>query len=416
MEKHLAWNENDSDEKKDRNNDDPWGKRRRSSNDDGLPDLDALLQKVQKWLKGSKGGGFGNGSSSDFQFDKKQGGAFLGLAGLIFAVIIGVMGFYKVEPGEQAVEYRFGKYISVQGPGPHWIFPGVYSKEIFNTDIVNQMNFKDDLITKEVNIVSVGLAVQYKIGDLENYLFKVTSPEKSLDEATKAAIRQVIAESTLEDVLSTQGKSKESYMGAQIQSLISENLALYKAGLDIQGVEILSVTPPEQVKEAFNDAIQAQEDEIRYKNEADAYKEKVVPVAQGKAARIIQDAKAYAAQTVFAAQGGVARFNAILPEYKRAPQVTRNRMYISTVESALQNTPKIMVDSKSNNVLFLPLDKFNFGKVPGISQDKANAEYEKMVSDNEIKNIEGANSEVQSNSNLSQPSSRTVGRSPRLIN
>ena len=376
MKRLFSWSENDPDDtkdfkpNKDKNDSNPWGKKRNPN--DGLPDLDEVFKQWQKWFKSlfnnKKTSGFGNRYGSD---NNPPGGVFLGLAAALLVVIIGIVGFYKVEPGEEAIEYRFGKYIDRKGPGPHWLLPIIYSKEIHNTSVVHRADFEDDLITKEVNIVSVQLAVQYKIADLEKYLFKVRSPEDSLAEATRAAIRQVIAESTLEQVLSTRGKSLDSFMGVQIQNEISKNLEMYEAGLDVQGVEILSVVPPQQVKEAFNDAIQAQEDEIRYQNEADAYVSKVVPIAEGKAARVIQEANAYAAQTVLAAEGSVARFLAILPEYKRAPDVTRNRLYISTMENTLKNTPKIMVDAKSNNVLVLPLDKFNFNKVLGNDKEKS---------------------------------------------
>lgn len=369
MTKHLAWNEDDSD-KPDKNNN-----RGNNSGNDGPPDLDEIFKNAQKWLNntlGSKknknafnGGGLGN-DNNNFG---KQGAVFGVLAAIVFVIIIAIVGFYKVEPGEQAVEYRFGQYIGTEGPGPHWIFPGIYSKEIVNTSAVYQRKFEDYLITKEVNIVSVALAVQYKIGNLEDYLFKVNNPEESLSEVTRAAIRQVIADSTLEQVLSTRGNVETSYMGDQIESLITKNLEEYQTGLDIQGVEILAVLPPTQVKEAFNDAIQAQEDEVRYQNEAEAYERKVVPVAEGKRARIVQEANAYAAQTVLAAEGDVSRFLAILPEYARAPKVTRNRLYIQALEDTLKNTPKIMVDSKANNVLVLPLDKFNLGNT--ISQNEA---------------------------------------------
>ncbi len=400
MKNHLAWNEDDQNDRgnsgnqerketkvpsdKDRQHN-PWAKSGRNKNDDGLPDLDEYFKKGQKWLKQMVGNNskkpFGS-DGGDFGGDKPPASVLFGMSFIILAILIGIMGFYKVEPGERAVEYRFGKYLGMQGPGPHWIFPMIYTKEIYNTDIVHQRNFEDDLITKEVNIVSVSLAVQYKIGNLEDYLFKVRSADDSLAEATRAAIRQVIAESTLDEVLSTRGKSAESYLGDQIQSLIVENLKLYQAGLDILGVEVLSAVPPQQVKEAFNDAIQAQEDEIRYQNQAEAYERKVVPVAEGQAARILQEANAYAAQTVLAAEGDVARFNAILPEYKSAPAVTRNRLYLSAMENILKNTPKILVDSKSNNVLFLPLDKLKFNNLTNNEkQEQEKAKQEKDLVD-----------------------------------
>lgn len=367
MENRMAWHEDDNDnDSKQKGNNNQWNNNR-NRNDDGLPDLDEYFQKGQKWLKQALNGGSGGGAFGEGGGSNKATGPLLGLSVVIIAFIIGIMGFYKVEPGEQAVEYRFGKYIATQGPGPHWIFPGIYTKEVRNTSAIMQRDFMEDLITKEVNIVSVVLAVQYKIGDLEDYLFRVRSPEESLSEATRSAIRQVIAELTLDEVLSTRGKSQESFLGRQIQLLIESNLKVYNAGLEVLGAEIRSVLPPEQVKAAFNDAIQAQEDEIRYKNEAEAYESKVIPVAQGKAARILQDANAYAAQTVLAAEGDVARFKQVLPEYKRAPEVTRNRLYLDAIEGVLKQTPKVIVDSKSNNMLLLPLEKMGLSNLANVA-------------------------------------------------
>lgn len=417
MEKHLSWNEddpNDSRNSRNKNNNNPWGDKNRKD-DDGLPDLDEMFKKSQQWFKQALGGQNGGGYSSGGSNNKQGAGPLLGMTTVILAILIGVMGFYKVEPGEQSVEYRLGKYIGTQGPGPHWLLPFIHSYEIKNTSEVLQRDFADDLITKEVNIVTIKLAVQYRIADLEKYLFKVASPEKSLEEATKAAIRQVIAESTLDEVLSTRGHTTDAFMGDQIQDLIVENLKLYQTGLEIQGVEILAVLPPQEVKEAFNDAIQAQEDEIRYQNEAQAYKSKVIPVAQGQAARVVQDANAYKAQTILAAQGDVARFKLILPEYQSAPDVTRNRLYIGTMENALKQTPKIFVDTKSNNVLFLPLDKFNFNKsLTGQLEQESSADKDSLASTKLNNNLRNEPKDYDSSTRSSRGALQST-RAPRDI-
>jgi len=351
MKKLFAWNEGNNN--KGRN--------------DGPPELDELFKNFQKWLNKMTGnkkpninfGGPSSDSGDDNNNFAKQGSIFLFLGAIVLAVIIAISGFFKVEPGEQAAVYRFGKFIDIEDQGPHWIFPGIYSKQIVNVDQVQQLRFADNLITKELNIVKVALVVQYKIKNLENYLFKVKSPEQSLSEATRSAIRHVIADSTLNDVLSTQGNVSTTFMGDQIKELVVKNIDYYQTGLEIQGVEVEAVLPPDPVKEAFNDAIQAQEDKERFKNQAEAYERKVVPTAEGDAQKIIQASNGYAARVVFAAEGDVSRFVAVLPEYSRAPKVTRDRMYIKAMEETLKSTPKIMVDTKSNNVLFLPLDKLS---------------------------------------------------------
>ncbi|MBP9721951.1 MAG: FtsH protease activity modulator HflK [Gammaproteobacteria bacterium] len=396
---HLSWSEDD-----DGNNN---RRTRGNKNSGGPPELEELFKKVQKWLvdlMGNKssnsqkpGSNGGNKYSLNYNLDQ-QGKFFLVVIGFISVLLLAIMGFYKVEPGEQAVQYRFGKYIGTTGPGPHWILPGIYSKEIINTSVIHQKNFEEDLITKEVDLVTVAVAVQYRINNIEHFLFKVSSAEESLSEATKSAIRQVVAESTLEQVLSTRGSTENSFMGDQIKNLIDQNLKYYQAGLEINGVEILSVQPPQQVKEAFNDAIQAQEDEIRYQNEAEAYERKIVPVAEGNAARLIQDANTYVSQITLAAEGDVSKFNAILPEYAKAPQVTRNRLYIGAIENGLRNTPKIIIDSKSNNALVLPLDKLNLAATLKATQSGNSSTNNKALLDNAEISI---NENKQVSSNLS---------------
>jgi membrane protease subunit HflK len=395
----FSWSEDDQDSNKKSENS-KSNPNRQNKNNSGPPDLDELFKKAQQWLSNNLGkkkkfnfnGGSGSGSGGNFDLED-QGKLYLAISAVILVFLLAIVGFYKIEPGEQAVEYRFGKYIGMTGPGPHWILPGIYSKEIVNTSVIHQKNFEDDLITKEVDLVTVAIAVQYRINNLQNYLFKVRSAEDSLAEVTRAAIRQVVSESTLEQVLSTRGSDDKAFMGDQIKSLIEQNLKTYQAGLEINGVEILSVLPPQQVKEAFNDAIQAQEDEIRYQNEAEAYERKIVPVAEGNAARVLQDANAYVSQTLLAAEGDVSRFNAILPEYTKAPQVTRNRLYINAMEKTLKNTPKILVDSKSNNILFLPLDKFNLdGALKSLNKKTLATNESQLLIDNADNSINSINS------------------------
>ncbi len=364
MRKYFSWNE-------------PESERDRKSNktkkpSDGPPDLDQLMGDFLKkwsarfnqgWGQKNRSGSGGHNpppGGSSFQLPFYNGHFFAGLALALCVVVIGFSGFYTVEPGEEAAVFRFGHYIGKTGPGPHWLLPIVYDQQTVNTQVINQRKFEDDLITKEVNIVTVSVAVQYHIENLEHFLFNVYNPEESLSEVTRSAIRQVVADATLDEVLSTRGKlDSTSFIGGQIQDLVEKNLSLYQSGIKVDGVEILAMLPPQQVKAAFNDAIQAQEDEIRFLNEAEAYERKVVPVAEGQAARMIQDAKAYGAEVTLIAEGDVARFKAILPEYKKSPQVTRTRLYLETMEKALIGTPKMLIDSRGqNNTFLVPFDKW----------------------------------------------------------
>jgi len=333
----------------------------KNKNEQGPPNLDEVFKKLQKQLNSifgnKKPGGPGNINWSGGS--KHPGlGFVVGFIAIILLFMIGIMGFYKVNPGEEAAVFRFGKYVETQGPGPHWVFPFIHRTEIVNTSAVNQKSFEDELITRHVNIVLLSLVVQYKIGNLHDFLFNVKDPIESLSEATRSAIRHVIADSTLDEVLTT--NSAGGQLGDKIYEYLNSILTSYKTGLDIKGVEIVSVQPPTQVKAAFNDAIQAQEDEVKYQNQAQAYSLKVLPRAEGEAIAYVQEAEAYAKQVIFEAQGEVSKFNALLPEYKKSPDVTRSRMYLSTMQEIMDKTPKIFIDSKaSNNMLYIPWDKLS---------------------------------------------------------
>jgi len=333
----------------------------KNKNDQGPPNLDEIFKKLQQQLNNIFGNKKPGGPSNiNWGGSSSQGGAgfLIGIIVVVLIFMIGIMGFYKVNPGEEAAVFRFGKYVETKGPGPHWIFPFIHKTEIINTSAVNQKSFEDELITKNVNIILLSLVVQYKIGNLHNYLFNVKDPIESLSEATRSAIRHVIADSTLDEVLTT--NSSGGQLGEKIYKYLLTILKSYNTGLDIRGIEIISVQPPEAVKSAFNDAIQAQEDEVKYQNQAEAYSLKVLPRAEGDAIAYIEEAKAYATQVVFEAEGEVSKFNALLPEYKKSPDVTRSRIYLSTMQEILDKTPKVFIDSNSsNNMLYIPWDKLS---------------------------------------------------------
>lgn len=330
---------------------DPWGGKSQP------PDLDEALKRLQAKLKGifstvsSKRSTVEPVSGSDIS---SSSGGFLA-AILLFAVFVlwVLSGIFIVDPAEQAAILRFGRYIETVGPGPHWIPRFISSKIVLNVDRVADYSYSAQMLTKDENLVSVALAVQYRIGDLQEYLFNVSDPEESLQQATSSALRQVVGTTTL-DQLITEGRDA---WGISVQDFLVKTLARYKTGIIIVNVSPQPARAPENVQDAFDDAIKAQEDEKRFKEQARAYAARVVPIAEGNARRIYEETKAYAEQVVLKAKGETAEFLALLPEYTRSPFVTGQRMYLDAMQDVLSASSKIIVDGKAGNLLYLPLDK-----------------------------------------------------------
>jgi membrane protease subunit HflK len=347
----MAWNEPGG------GNKDPWGGR----GDQGPPDLDEIVRKMQNKFSGLFGGGTRKSSGT--------GGAGGGsIAVVALALLIAWLAYdaiYVVEPAERGVVTRFGAYVDTLQPGPtvRWPRPieHVYKVDV---DQVRSVPHKAQMLTKDENIVEVKLAVQYKVKDAQNYLFNVRDPDFSLMQAVQSALREVVGKSAMEFVI-TDGRDA---IAVSTQQLTQEILDKYKTGLQVIKVNLQDANPPEQVKGAFDDAIKAREDEQRLKNEAEAYANEVIPKARGGAARQLEDAEAYKAQVTAEAQGNADRFTALLAEYEKAPQVTRERLYLDAMESVLSRTSKVLIDSKSDrNILYLPLDKLS----PAMGGDSA---------------------------------------------
>lgn len=336
---------------------DPWGSR---GNNDGPPDLDKIFKSWQEKfnkLLGQKPSTGGNGGSSMLS---------IGLISIIILTLWALSGIFIVRPAEQAVIYRFGKYVRTEGPGLHWIARFIEKQQTKNVEQVKSSHHSALMLTKDSTIVSVELAVQYRIGELNDFLFNVTNPEYSLKQATDSAMRQVIGHSTLDEVL-TSGREQ---IGILIKEQIEKTLDKYKAGILVLDVPMQPAKAPEEVKAAFDDAIKAQEDQQREINKAEAYAKRIVPVAEGKAKRILAEAEAYRQQVIERANGDTDRFLSVLPEYQKAPAVTRTRLYLGTMEDILQRVNKIIIDSKAgNNLLYLPIDKML--KKQTASQEKA---------------------------------------------
>ncbi|KRT54713.1 FtsH protease activity modulator HflK [endosymbiont of Ridgeia piscesae] len=344
----MAWNEPGG------GNQDPWGGK--GGGDQGPPDLDEVVKKLQAKFGGIFGGGKSSGS------DRAGGGASggpgavgVGLIALVALVVWIGSGIYIVEPAERGVVLRFGAYAETTQPGPHWHLPfpieNVYK---VNVDQISSFPHKAQMLTRDENIVDVQLTVQSRIQDAGDYLFQDQNPEKTLRDAVETAVREIIGKSNLDFIL-TEGRGAIS---DRIKSAAQDMVNDYKTGLEITSVNIEAAKPPEQVKAAFDDAIKAREDKERQENQAEAYANEVVPRARGAAARQLSDAQAYRERVIAEAIGESSRFLAVLGEYKKAPQVTRERLYIDAVEQMLSQTSKVMLDSEgSNSLMYLPLDK-----------------------------------------------------------
>jgi len=317
---------------------------------DGPPDLDAAWRDFRRKLKRSFGGGSSDGG------DGEGSGSAWSIT-WIFGVILALWffsGIFIVQPAEEAVILRFGRYVETVGPGLHWVprlIDSVYKRDVQE---ISNFTYSSDMLTEDANIVLIELAVQYRIGNIRDYLFNVVNPEQTIRQATASALRQVIGHTTLDDVL-TKGRElvrKETF------DQLNVILKLYNTGLLVTDVVVQPAKPPEEVKSAFDDAIKALEDEQRFINQGQSYARRVLPIAKGKAQRLVYEGEAYKQKVTLNAEGDVARFNALLKAYEQAPKVTRERLYLDAVEEIFMNTSKILVDVKSgNNLLYLPLDR-----------------------------------------------------------
>lgn len=330
------------------NNENPQGEKGSSA----PPDLDEILKKMQKKWRTY----FGANKSTDGSNEEGPSGSVKGIF-VIVALVLGLWflsGIFIVQPAEQSVVLRFGGYLETVGPGPHWIPQFIESQYKVNEQKIATYYYDAEMLTRDENIVSVAVAVQYRIANARAYLFNVVNPVLSLQQATASALRQVLGNTTLDAVL-TSGREK---VRGDVQMQLEKILDFYNTGILVTDVSLQPAKAPEEVKAAFDDAIKAQEDEQRYINQAQAYEKNVIPVAQGQAQRLLAAAKAYEQQVVLKARGDTLRFLAILPEYKKAPAVTRERLYLSAMEQVMSRSSKVLVDlDKSNNLVYLPLDK-----------------------------------------------------------
>lgn len=360
----MAWNEPGGSK-----DNDPWGNRSKKS---GPPDLDEVVRNMRRKLeglfggKGKKPGDTGGGRSP-------VAGGSAGIGGIVL-LLVGLWLVYDmihiIQPAERGVALRFGQYVATLDPGLSIRMPRPFER-VERVDVDKNRSIEIGyrsgeggkgapmlseslMLTRDENIIDAQFAIQYRIKSAKDYLFNVKDPDQTLREATESAVREIVGQSKMDFVL-TEGRGD---VVARIQSLTQNVLDRYETGLLVTSVNMKDAQPPDEVQHAFDDAVKAREDEQRQINEAEAYSNDVLPKARGAAARLIEEAQAYKSEVIAKAEGEAARFDRIVNEYKKAPRVTRERIYLETLEQVLSNSSKVMVDVKGgNNMIYLPLDR-----------------------------------------------------------
>lgn len=347
----MAWNEPGGNSGGKRN---PWGGGNKP--EQGPPDLDEVLRNLQRRLAGLFGGGSGGGN-------RAPGGSGPGRGfgiGTIIAVLIAIWffsGLYTVDAAERGIILRFGKHVDTTPPGLRWHWPWpIETKQIVNIQSIESFTEQTRMLTSDENMVDINLEVQFRRANALDYAFNVSRPEDTLKEVSESAIREIIGRSKLDGVL----ESGRQEIVAKTKELIQRTLDAYKSGLEVTAVNLQDVKVPNEVAPAQQDAIKAREDRDRLSLAAQAYSNDLIPRARGAAVRRVQEAQAYRAQKVANAEGEAQRFIALLDEYERAPGVTRERLYLETIERVLASSKKVVLATGGNgggNLVYLPIDK-----------------------------------------------------------
>jgi membrane protease subunit HflK len=329
-------------------NKDPWG------NKNDAPDFDELMKKFSSILGGKKSSNNGSGSSGNdggFKFPSSR--MFL-YALFGFSIVYASQCIYQLDASERAVILRLGEFYEEQEEGLNFRLAGIDERFIENVSLTRRYTQTNSMLTKDENIVDVTVSAQYRIANLKDFVLNVKDPEGSLRNAIESALRHVVGDNTLDQTL-TVGREN---IAQEVQTRLQAYLDIYQTGLLVQQVNIEKTDPPAAVKNAFDDVVAAREDKERLQNEAERYALTIVPEARGQAQARIRGAEAYKEEVVSKAEGETDRFNKLLEEYLKAPEVTRDRLYLDALQSVLSNSTKIMVDVEGgNNLLYLPLDK-----------------------------------------------------------
>ncbi|WP_229603839.1 FtsH protease activity modulator HflK [Vibrio parahaemolyticus] len=392
----MAWNEPGNNNGNNGRDNDPWGNNNRGGQrpggrDQGPPDLDEVFNKLSQKLGGKFGKKGGGGSSIG------GGGGAIGF-GVIAIIAIAVWifaGFYTIGEAERGVVLRLGKYDRIVDPGLNWRPRFIDEYEAVNVQAIRSLRASGLMLTKDENVVTVAMDVQYRVADPYKYLYRVTNADDSLRQATDSALRAVIGDSLMDSIL-TSGRQQ---IRQSTQETLNQIIDSYDMGLVIVDVNFQSARPPEQVKDAFDGAIAAREDEERFIREAEAYKNEILPKATGRAERLKKEAQGYNERVTNEALGQVAQFEKLLPEYQAAPGVTRDRLYIDAMEEVYTNTSKVLIDSESSgNLLYLPIDKLagQEGQTDTKRKSKSSSTYDHIQLESERTQEETSNTQSRS--------------------
>jgi len=343
----MPWNEPGKDK-------DPWGQR----NNDGPPDLDELFKNLRDKFGGLLGGS-GKGRIPRVPGSSGNLGGIIGFFVVALLVVWALTGIYIVDEGWRGVETRFGERTVVTQAGPHWHMPyPIEDVELINVADIRTARNNSKMLTSDENIVVMSIEIQYNVKDAQDFAFEVRDPDLTLQQTAETAIREVVGNNDM-DLIITEGRA---VVGSATKAIMQQILDNYGTGINVVTVNMDEAQPPEEVQDAFEDAIKAREDEQRIINEANAYRNGVVPQARGEGQGLLEQAEAYKTRVVKSAQGETSRFNQLLAEYQRAPEVTRERIYLDTIESVMARSPKVMIDIPGgNNLMFLPLDQLMSG-------------------------------------------------------
>ncbi|RVU82755.1 FtsH protease activity modulator HflK [Leucothrix sargassi] len=360
----MPWNEPGGNKDKEK---DPWSSKPSRDSSSSSDSIENTIQKMNDKLSQLFGGGSSGNNNNN---DGSNGGSGLNLNVVIGLAVVGVLawlatGFYTVDSAQRGVELRFGQYNKTTMPGLNWKLPYPIDT-VEKVDVDRNRTAKDTrgtthMLTKDENIISIDVSVQYNIKNPEDYLFNVWLADYEQNQKSgtiynvmRSAVREVVGRTTMDSII---GADREK-IAPEILEIMQRVLDGYESGLDVIKVNVTEAKAPAEVKDAFDDAIQAREDQNRFKNQAETYAKRVIPVARGNAARIIEDATAYRSRIVSKAQGEASRFEQLATAYTAAPDVTRERLYLETMEQVLESSSKVMIDTDSgNNMLYLPLDK-----------------------------------------------------------
>lgn len=354
------------------NPNDPWGNNNRGNNNRGggnnnqPPDLDEALKQLLDKLNGM----FGNGGGGNSGGNSSPNGSFGGLmmaAGVILLVVLGFNTVYTLDETERGVVLRLGEYLKTESPGLRFKLPVVDQVIVVNTTNVRDTEVKERMLTEDENIVEIDMSVQYRVVDPVSFSLRVEAPERTLQAATESALRHEVGSTKMDQIL-TVGRN---LLADQVQIRLQDYLDRYQTGVVLSQVNIKDTRPPAQVKAAFDDVQKAKQDKDRFISEAEAYANSVVPEARGRAQRQLEEAAAYKEQVIARAVGEAARFDDLYTEYRKAPEVTRERLYIDAVGDLYANSNKVLVDVEGgNNMMYLPLDKI-MSNMPAASSTPA---------------------------------------------